>query len=470
MNKISLFVIRSKNIIDLETINQAKRLREAYPNHKIICVADCIESTLCGMVNELNNLDVELISTTKEWLEQNNLPYYPGKTGWICGDYVYYAALEFDWDYAWVIEPDIGFINGSEKLLAGEIQENYSEDLLAGSLRPAAQSWYWRSKFLSVFPSYGTVGSMLFGITRASRSLILESLKLRKNAPSFPSVNDESILATVALANQQFSYQDLGQIFPELFTYYSYDLPLPPYEYLNNNIDNQYICHKMLTTQNYGKYLDELILNTSSSGLLQSKALHRLIELGDERFGAEISKRLLLKLDSISFGATPAEIRSLLVNYVSATSISKKFEIEKQIDILMENNLKKVMPSEYPFKQKLVYLYVVSLVKERLAENKLWVWSKDTLVCDIYRGGNNIAFDVTYGQNQGSELISVTLIHRVVEYDRNKFNKELQEKLPQIKIEQGAAILNCMLSNSELSIKELDNIELFYNNVLSLLG
>lgn len=167
---------------------------------------------------------------TTEFLESSRLHYYEEKerTGWACGDYVIYRALENEWDYAWVVEPDVYFLNNSHLLI--QKWDGLPQGLLGTHIWPAAGNWMWR-KQLQWFLPEEQVYAMGFPLLRISRSNAEKCLELRQfitqNMPDNARIpNDESIVATVSHRSGE-GVLDLKQCHPEIFKYWSTAMRYP---------------------------------------------------------------------------------------------------------------------------------------------------------------------------------------------------------------------------------------------------
>lgn len=152
------------------------------------------------IAKEIENFKVPVLPMTKDFLEEQRLGYYGGRTGWRCGDYVAYRALAEDWDSAWIVEPDVAFLNGSERIF--EDFEAISADLVCSQFRDTVEDWWWRKGMLDLMPELSVFG-MEFPILRISRRLVLTSLDLRRKldgrlAPKIQIPNDEAVVASAA--------------------------------------------------------------------------------------------------------------------------------------------------------------------------------------------------------------------------------------------------------------------------------
>lgn len=169
--------------------------------------------------------DHKVLPITQQWIADQGLhTAHPGAyTGWLCGDYVFYRALEEEWDYAWLVEPDVYFLNGSVDMLRrlGE----FDHDLIATKFGPATQWWFWTQAWRN-FDGNSDAYAMNFPLVRCSRRLAVDALterrrisqSIRPDISLYP--NDEVLLASVAVKKQR-SVLNLTDIFFEQFRYWS---------------------------------------------------------------------------------------------------------------------------------------------------------------------------------------------------------------------------------------------------------
>lgn len=66
------------------------------------------------------------------------------------GVYVLYRVIDLDWDFAWIVEPDLYFLNGAERTL--ERLQQFDHDLVATHLWPSGEHWMWGRALLDVLP------------------------------------------------------------------------------------------------------------------------------------------------------------------------------------------------------------------------------------------------------------------------------------------------------------------------------
>ncbi|OFK64502.1 hypothetical protein [Corynebacterium sp. HMSC074A09] len=193
------------------------------PGWTVIAVPDMLGKSDGGVKSALGDYPIITLPITDEFVRSNGLHYAPNvnKTGWLCGDYVLYRALEKEWDYAWVVEPDVFFLNGAEKYL--KRLQLLEHDLLATQVWPTGRNWMWGKALDDVIPGL-TLGAMSFPLLRCSRELALEALELRRrvaensmDAALLP--NDEVIVATAA-RNSGKSSLNIMTLYEEEFQHF----------------------------------------------------------------------------------------------------------------------------------------------------------------------------------------------------------------------------------------------------------
>ena len=107
-------------------------LQSSLPGWTIIAVPDCLNAASDDIDRIVADFPVAALPLTETFISENNLHLHGNRTGWLCGDYVVYRALELDWEYAWVVEPDVHFLNGAADILKRTQALEY--DLLATHL------------------------------------------------------------------------------------------------------------------------------------------------------------------------------------------------------------------------------------------------------------------------------------------------------------------------------------------------
>lgn len=206
------------------------RQRDCAVEYQFYAVPDRLSVADAGDDLKFREHGLTPLAITPEFIEEKGLHYYEERerTGWACGDYVFYRALEHEWDYAWVIEPDVYFINNSHKLIAR--WDTLPQGLIATHIWPAAGNWMWR-KQLQWFLPHQQIYAMGFPLVRLSRSNAERCLEFRqgitsKLRPNTRIPNDESIVSTVAHRSEE-GVLDLKQCHPEIFRYWSTAMRYP---------------------------------------------------------------------------------------------------------------------------------------------------------------------------------------------------------------------------------------------------
>lgn len=191
-------------------------LSQALPLTPIIYVIDAIVEPVA------RSNGAEAIEMTAPELDRLGLYHGDARTGWICGDYAYYMALQHEWQYAWLIEPDV-YVNERAYACIQEVDQSRA-DFLTTDFHKAESSWSWKSRLEAIAESV-QVHACFFPLTRASRRLVIECLRFRQtmtqtlqSRPELWTPNDESVMATVAAS--QFEVVDLQKLYPRTFRYW----------------------------------------------------------------------------------------------------------------------------------------------------------------------------------------------------------------------------------------------------------
>lgn len=225
----TVIIIRCTNATD-RVHALATQISELDEDFDIVAVPDLTQDSGNSICSVIESFKVHALPITEEFIHSKNLHHFdvPARTGWACGDYTLYRALEIEWDYAWIIEPDVYLLNGAEQILCSF--ESVDNDLIATHLWPAESNWMWYRPLHSLLPDR-TIHAMAFPFLRVSRQLAQKSLELRqsltpqiKRGSSAP--NDESIVATTANMHNM-SVLDLKVLMPDVFKYWSTALRYP---------------------------------------------------------------------------------------------------------------------------------------------------------------------------------------------------------------------------------------------------
>lgn len=196
--------------------------RSSLPGWTVIAVPDCTNLEESQSEDICKSFPIEALPITADFVRNNDLHFYQNRTGWLCGDYVVYRALDLDWDFAWVVEPDVYFLNGAEDIL--KRLQALEHDLLATHLWVAGPGWLGTGALNSLIPEL-TVHAMAFPFFRVSRRVAIESFKLRKRIstllkPDSKVPNDEAVLATAAY-NMGATLLDIRSLYEEQFEIWS---------------------------------------------------------------------------------------------------------------------------------------------------------------------------------------------------------------------------------------------------------
>lgn len=195
MSNKQLVIIRCVEITE-RVHEMAGQLRDVMPQVEVIAIRDRY-----GLAPETPEMDrsIRTLDLTDDFISRSGLHYYDDKsrTGWACGDYVLYRALELDWDFAWCIEPDVFLLNGAYSDLASFAE--LSAELLAVDLGEAGDNWYWTRR-IKPYLVNDRFYYMSFPLLRVSRRLAEKGLEVRQRITDKVGVsgrwvpNDESVI------------------------------------------------------------------------------------------------------------------------------------------------------------------------------------------------------------------------------------------------------------------------------------
>ena len=234
------------------------KIQNGIPNAIVFAVPDFTGLSAGEAIQEAKKFSVPTLPITKEFLSEFGLGYYGKRTGWRCGDYVLYRALSIDWERAWVIEPDVAFLNGAERIFAAF--ENSSADLVCRMFRKAKEGWWWRKGMQALKPDLPIFG-MEFGMFRVSRELATEAFKLRRelhelHTEGIQVPNDEAIVATTA-GNGHFYTEELTSLNPDSWNYW-HVARRAPIDDLIQEIGTEQIVHSAKHHDDFLEYLVDL--------------------------------------------------------------------------------------------------------------------------------------------------------------------------------------------------------------------
>lgn len=200
------------------------------------------------------------IIITRDWIAARGLARFAG-SGWRCGDYCYYAALDAvpDLGRAWLIESDVWLSYADPREFFGPLAEDPA-DFLAPAFRERGDDWFWTWSAVAALGE-GPVWGCLYPITRMTARAIAHCARVRaeslaasagdlslsrSDAPPYPIPNDEGFTAT-ALMRAGFDCRDLRALLPGAFSDagFSWDAPLMRAEALGAGLAGQ-VLHPVL--------------------------------------------------------------------------------------------------------------------------------------------------------------------------------------------------------------------------------
>lgn len=248
-------------------------LKESLAGWTILAVPDCLELSEQETSELLDDFDIPVYGITKNFVKESGLHFaHSGaRTGWLCGDYVFYRVIDLDWDYAWIVEPDVYFLNGAEDLLKRLTRLDH--DLLSTHLWPSGGNWMWGKALLDVIPGIRP-HAMAFPFSRVSKSLAKDGLKFRQKIARqydgqkrYP--NDEVVLATAAHLNDR-STLDIRRLYEEVFAYWS-TVTRVSIDDVSQEFTQPLIVHSGQNREAFDRYLDSA-LEGALAGSAQSSA------------------------------------------------------------------------------------------------------------------------------------------------------------------------------------------------------
>ncbi|PLA36864.1 hypothetical protein CYJ46_11790 [Corynebacterium coyleae] len=291
----TLFLIRC-NEPSVRTLQLFEELSGLFGRDSIYFAVDCYSLSGSEIEEKLNRFPGNTLALDKNFVETNGLHFDSGSTGWCCGDYPLYKALEFNesWDYAWIIEPDVYLINGAMRKL---IQlETRDEELVTTDYLKADPGWYWTSRFSRVLPDYEAY-KMLFPLVRVSRAVTEKSFALRKEATSnsglqkFKAPNDESIVASAAHAIDA-NVLDLRKEWPELFEYWGTTVRVPMGD-LRRRASDPLIVHSGLENDDFMRRMLALWEKCIAGDAVQGNRMLKSLRNADTETVVEFVDKLI---------------------------------------------------------------------------------------------------------------------------------------------------------------------------------
>jgi hypothetical protein len=213
MNRKELLILRT-HVYSEYSFNLLKQLEEYF---SILIIADTRKNNFC--YPGFKQIEFSKANIDKLGLQCSD------DMQWRCGDYAYYLALNEveDFDYVWMIEPDVVF--NFENV--SDFFDNFTEDnsdLLITHFKEAQKNWYWYLKYKDVFDKDIKIYQALFALTRVSFNAINILYNNRKNIKE--TLNDE-IFVTTTLKNNNLVVNDIShnKIFYTRKTF-SFDYPI----------------------------------------------------------------------------------------------------------------------------------------------------------------------------------------------------------------------------------------------------
>lgn len=210
--------------IDGRTYELTAQLGGIVGSANVFVVVDELETDAIDAERSVSGMPFRVLPMTRMSLDHLGIDYEGKRTGWKCGDYVLYRALSEDWRNAWVVEPDVHFLNGSEEILS-EASVGDDVDLACLNFRHDTSDWFWADSFREWVPG-PDVASMAFPIFRISRPLVEFALRIRQDIrrrslnTTRERPNDESIVASAA-KDGKFNVMDLRDGRKSWFDYFS---------------------------------------------------------------------------------------------------------------------------------------------------------------------------------------------------------------------------------------------------------
>lgn len=231
-----------------------KSFERHLPGWTILAVPDLMGKSEEEVERVCADFPIPALAITDDFVQSTGLHYAPkgSKTGWLCGDYVLYRAFEREWDFAWVVEPDVFFLNGAEDYL--KRLQLLDHDLLATRVWPTSRNWMWGKALDDVIPDLN-LGAMSFPLLRCSRELAYEALNLRRriadsSAGASLLPNDEVVVATAARSSGKRSI-NIMSLFEEEFRFFRTEV--------KKNVDDLQREHSEPLIVHSGRHQDEFM-------------------------------------------------------------------------------------------------------------------------------------------------------------------------------------------------------------------
>lgn len=272
----SIFLIRC-TAFDNETKRLYDLLTSTFGSDVVFPVVDAMGKSGSKLQQLLSTFPKDHFPIDDAFIQREGLHKFAGMTGWLCGDYALYRALERnEWEFAWLMEPDLVFLNGSLSII--EEVDQSSVDLIGYYHRSMDPNWWWYRRIIDYFPEEN-ISMVAFPLVRASRRLVQEALKMRQaftpcveNGALAP--NDESILATVA-ARPHFTTRSLKNEYDEAFRYWATNVKFS-LAGLERSESSPQIVHSAARTENLIRWMlqmwDGLRTGNKAKGAWLAKA------------------------------------------------------------------------------------------------------------------------------------------------------------------------------------------------------
>lgn len=183
---------------DEQTQIAYEQIKKIFPDFEIYFIVDATNQNTQESFPEY--LHVEYM--TNEALNELNLYYEDPRIGWVAGDYSYYLLLKYNWDYMWLIEPDV-YISPNLYNLIRNIDMDNKVDLIGAYYGERDSKWSWTNR-LTQSTKFNRAFWVFFPFTRLSRNLVTQALKVRQEITQtvkekkLKLPNDESVIGSVA--------------------------------------------------------------------------------------------------------------------------------------------------------------------------------------------------------------------------------------------------------------------------------
>lgn len=244
---------------DKQTEDMYNTMKKIFPEHKIFFIVDSINKTNI-FPKGYNTLDINI-----DVLKELSLYYEDSKIAWKAGDYSYYVSLKYDWDYMWLIEPDV-YISSDLYNFIKKIDQK-KEDLITTKYGERNSNWIWKNRLVTT-TQFKRVWWSFFPLTRVSRTLVESSYEVRKEITKnlrqnsdLLVPNDESVIGTVTHW-KKLSVLNLSKEYPHIFSRFDFNIR----NNYNDIINQSGIFHPVDNEQKFKKevfkQLEQLLDNS----------------------------------------------------------------------------------------------------------------------------------------------------------------------------------------------------------------